>query len=310
MQINTTLEIAVGDQAPPSSESLRRCVGSYAGSIVFHALLLLVPISWFISASQEPPETEILITTEDSELGAPVELDESQVELEIESDAQEATADQDIFAMFRDEENELQLGSLPFKMPEPKSRRTSTTPTPNRKPSQSEQKADQPASSKSAIEKEVQKRLDKAGGQGGAIQISLVWNNGNDLDLYTQTPIGDIIAFAYKRSRCGGELDVDMNARKTQSTKPVENIFWSAKKAPMGIFTVGVNEYQNHRFRDPTPYLVSVRVDGEVHHFRGTARVGLPLKCVCRFKRTAEGVEFLKPPKSIGSGKQTKPVRK
>lgn len=289
--------------------SARGWLGSFSASVGFHALLLLLPIGWFVAKHIEP-DHDVIVSVVDDELGSPQELERTDLQLELPSEPPLNLADQEVLAMYLAEANELSFDSITFDLPVSKTARNVQNSQRTRKPTRSEEKQEQITNKKSAIEKEVQKRLDKAGGKGGAIQISLLWNNGNDLDLYTKTPAGDIIAFAYKRSSCGGELDVDMNARKPETTKPVENIFWSAERAPMGTFIVGVNEYQNHRFRDPTPFLVSVKVDGKVHHFRGSTRWGLPLKCICMFKRTAEGVEFLKPPKKMPGTTSGKTIKK
>ncbi|MCS7047282.1 MAG: hypothetical protein NZO58_13065, partial [Gemmataceae bacterium] len=59
---------------------------------------------------------------------------------------------------------------------------------------------------------EFAQRLNQAGGKSGDVQLTLIWYNGNDLDLHCVEPSGEEIFFARRRSRSGGELDVDMNA--------------------------------------------------------------------------------------------------
>lgn len=65
---------------------------------------------------------------------------------------------------------------------------------------------------------ETQRRVREAGGKEGEIQISLSWNNRNDLDLHVVDPKGEEIYFRHKKSNSGGELDVDMNVRTEKLT--------------------------------------------------------------------------------------------
>lgn len=130
---------------------------------------------------------------------------------------------------------------------------------------------------------DVDDRLKKAGAKSGDVQISLAWNNGNDLDLHVMTPSGDQISFGNKRSSDGGELDVDMNAGRASSQRPVENVYWAS--APNGSFRVYVHHYANHGGRDPTRYQVVVRVDGRERRFTGRLAHGAPYELVHSFTR-------------------------
>lgn len=106
-------------------------------------------------------------------------------------------------------------------------------------------------------------RLQAANAQTGDVQISLMWNNRNDLDLHVVDPGGEQISYLRRRSKSGGELDVDANRAGGQLTEqPVENIYWRAEGAPLGNYKVFVNHYANHGAPDPTDFIVGILVGG------------------------------------------------
>jgi hypothetical protein len=130
---------------------------------------------------------------------------------------------------------------------------------------------------------ELASRLQREGAKTGDVQISLMWNNFNDLDLHCIDPPGEQIFFGHKRSRSGGELDVDMNATLPLSDKPVENIYWPRGGAPAGKYQVFVNHYANHGSPDPTDYRCEVGVQGKVQKFAGSLAHGDPPRLVYEF---------------------------
>jgi hypothetical protein len=132
---------------------------------------------------------------------------------------------------------------------------------------------------------EIGRRLTRAGAKTGAIQISLSWNNFNDLDLHVIPPSEERISFSNRRSKCGGSLDVDMNAGGRQSEEPVENVFWSRNTAPAGTFQVYVHFFAQHDEYAETPFELHVLVDGVKTSYKGVAGGDSRLLLVTEFQR-------------------------
>ena len=143
-------------------------------------------------------------------------------------------------------------------------------------------------------DRELQRRLDLVGAASGDVQISLAWNNRNDLDLSCIDPFGEMIDGYNQASRSGGVLDVDMNVTPTEllspaalqklrrreggfnfahrsrmSSEPVENLIW-ASNAPVGHYKVFVHQFCNKENTAQTPFWVVVRVHNQVHRITGT----------------------------------------
>ena len=83
---------------------------------------------------------------------------------------------------------------------------------------------------------DLRQRLQREGARGGEVQVSLAWNNVNDLDLHVICPSGEEISYRNMRSRCQGRLDVDMNVRGNRpwSERPVENTTTYRVRVPFG----------------------------------------------------------------------------
>lgn len=131
---------------------------------------------------------------------------------------------------------------------------------------------------------EYDARVAENGGKQGAVQISLMWDNWNDLDLHVFTPSGERIYFNNRTSACGGELDIDMNRNPT-SERAVENIVWT-ESPPHGIYKVCVHNYRNHRQHetdDATDYKLRVIVGDEAREYEGTLTSEDGLSMITRF---------------------------
>ena len=131
---------------------------------------------------------------------------------------------------------------------------------------------------KDDIDAEIRQRLLKAGGrfENCSIRASLIWNDYNDLDLHVITPDGDHISYNNKKSRCGGELDVDRNAGGRETRTPVENIRWAKGTAKPGTYRVFVRNYSYHEDKhDAVSFKVELDIDGDIKTFEGATKAGL-----------------------------------
>lgn len=133
---------------------------------------------------------------------------------------------------------------------------------------------------------ELQERLSREGAMSGDVQISLMWENYNDLDLHVVCPSGERIHGGNKLSGCGGELDVDANVR-AETKKPVENVVWPGVSASPGTYQVYAHHYKKHkkrRTRDPTKFQIIINNVGDFREYHGELTHGDPIKLVCQFE--------------------------
>jgi uncharacterized protein YfaP (DUF2135 family) len=131
---------------------------------------------------------------------------------------------------------------------------------------------------------DIEERLEREGGKAGEVQLSLAWDDYNDLDLHVFCPSGERIYFNNKKSQCGGELDVDMNVRPV-SNNSVENVVWT-NGAPHGKYKVGVHFYKHHRKRRSkrtTTFRLRVMVHGSSRDYSGTITAGNAMQMVTSF---------------------------
>jgi hypothetical protein len=98
-------------------------------------------------------------------------------------------------------------------------------------------------------------RVSAAGGQGGALQLSLAWEDLNDLDLSIRTPKGEILNYRTLATSDGGVLDIDMNALGSVNLtkQPVENITWPKRPPPDGEYIVRVHFFAYRREAPRSP---------------------------------------------------------
>ncbi len=132
----------------------------------------------------------------------------------------------------------------------------------------------QPAAPVLVFSNELQKRLKREEAKTGDVQISLMWDNFNDLDLHCVDPNGERIFYGHKLAASQGVLDVDMNARIPYSAQPVENIYWPTNGAPEGRYQVFVHHYSLHAPVNETPFTIAIKQGGKAQEFRGVIRHG------------------------------------
>ena len=133
-------------------------------------------------------------------------------------------------------------------------------------------------------DRELMERLAREGGKSCVVQISLAWDDYNDLDMHVFCPSGERIYFNNRKSACGGELDVDMNVRP-KSKKPIENVVWT-NEAPDGEYKIGVHFYRHHRKRrtkKTCQFRLRVVTYGQAKEYSGELTHGDPMSMITSF---------------------------
>ncbi|MAR94516.1 MAG: hypothetical protein CMA45_05535 [Euryarchaeota archaeon] len=131
---------------------------------------------------------------------------------------------------------------------------------------------------------DLEQRLEREGGKSGSVQVSLAWDDYNDLDLHLFCPSGERIYFNNRNSECGGELDVDMNVKPVSKT-PVENVVWTSEP-PKGSYKVGVHFYKHHRKRKTKKsckFRLRVSLYGKIQEYSGVIKYGKAMQMVTGF---------------------------
>jgi uncharacterized protein YbjQ (UPF0145 family) len=142
------------------------------------------------------------------------------------------------------------------------------------------------------LDAEFANRLKREGGATGDLRISLIWYNHNDLDLHVIPPSGEELSFSHKRSKCGGHLDIDMNAGGGTSDQPIENVYWAHGGAPAGHYKIQVMQYST-RASGHADYRIELVTGNQVRHFKGTITGEKTLLTVAEFDYDGAPFEIL-----------------
>lgn len=106
-------------------------------------------------------------------------------------------------------------------------------------------------------------RLNRHNANIGKLNFSLRWWDPNDLDLHVICPCNTEISFMNKKcTKCGGELDIDMNVGMNMSLEPVEHIYFNHPKPGLYKFYVqyyyGPKEFSGVKGGDKSKYALSL----------------------------------------------------
>lgn len=106
----------------------------------------------------------------------------------------------------------------------------------------------------------------------GALQISLSWDNNDDIDLHVTTPSGEELYYGNKGSGgSAGELDLDSNVGCKADDPRIENVYF---EAPLinGNYVVKIHEYSGCAGR--ANYNVTANTNGTPINFGGRGTFG------------------------------------
>ncbi len=117
---------------------------------------------------------------------------------------------------------------------------------------------------------DILKRLASAGARTGDVQVSISWDNTNDIDLWVEYKRGynqERIGWQNRQGNIsGGWLDVDRNAiPQFLVNRPIENIFWlKSNTIKYGYYTIYLNYYRCWDLRVPTKVKVRIKIGKEI----------------------------------------------
>jgi hypothetical protein len=108
---------------------------------------------------------------------------------------------------------------------------------------------------------------DDCGYETGAVQVTISWNSGADIDLYVTDPSGATLYYneQHDRSRIGGHLDHNARGgcRREQQNPRIENAYWPAP-AHAGKYRVALHYFSPCDGGAATVVTLSAEVRGEL----------------------------------------------
>ena len=110
---------------------------------------------------------------------------------------------------------------------------------------------------------EIADRVARAGGESGAVQFSLAWENLSDVDLHVLSPSDEHISYRRRRVPSGGFLDVDMNVH-AETREAVENVRWKSPAGRAGTYRVVVHLYTDRNRGRATRFRLRAKLGDRV----------------------------------------------
>lgn len=127
-----------------------------------------------------------------------------------------------------------------------------------------------PVQDTEAQEEDFDERVQREGGETGAMTISLLWQGQSDLDLLVRCPSGETIDYN-RTSGCGGRLQIDMNSNVAlMSDTPIEHVVWPEGSVQPGNYEVEVKLYARREQGGPIPFQVRVTIGEQQQYFDGS----------------------------------------
>lgn len=256
------------------SKSKKEIIASFFSSFIVHVIFLLI-LSMIILTDVSVERNHIVLAFSTTFQEEVVEYAEINIEESENSFIPEETPIEikEIDSISIDiEDSYFQLENIAEIVPdeaikdmpiETQSSKKTVSKPPNGPPAVSKK----PATSTSQISTnkavDIDRKLSEVNAQTGQVQISLSWDNINDIDLWVEYNgfCRDRLGWQNVIGISGGFLDVDANAVYT-TTRPIENIFW--KTAPAGTYTVYAHFYRQWDRTNNTPIIVRILINGQI----------------------------------------------